>query len=298
MVWLEHLGGAVAVIGARLDEEAHHRGRGGDLQALAADVADEHADAGAGSFQTPNTSPPSGLPPRGLVDDADLVVGQLRRALGHEAGGEGVRDAALAVVVERVGDRRRRHRSEGEQPRQAVVGEPAPAPPSPTARRTRAGRWPIGTCATYSPSSATPLQGHAPDRRRRRAGATRSRVRGRPARARHLAQRRGARAPAERRAPSRRRSASAPWATIASETSSRSSERLTSCEARLSSSSSRARRALALEQLGALQRQRGELGEHLDHAQVLGAERPVRRRGGDRQHAEDPPAAGAAPGRR
>ena len=50
---------------------------------------------------------------------------------------------------------------------------------------------------------------------------------------------------------------------------------------------------LALEQLRALERQRGEPREHLDRAQVLGVERSQRRVGGDRQHAERAAAGGA-----
>ena len=51
-----------------------------------------------------------------------------------------------------------------------------------------------------------------------------------------------------------------------------------------------AQAGLALEQLGALERQRGEAREHLDRAQVLGVERAQRRVGGDREHAERAPA--------
>ena len=54
-----------------------------------------------------------------------------------------------------------------------------------------------------------------------------------------------------------------------------------------------AQAGLALEQLGALEGQRGEPGEDLDRAQVLGAERPQRRVGGDREDAERAPAGGA-----
>ncbi len=59
-----------------------------------------------------------------------------------------------------------------------------------------------------------------------------------------------------------------------------------SCAALCSRSSAAARSRLALEQLGALERERGEPGEDLGDAQLLGTQRRARRRGGHREHAE------------
>jgi hypothetical protein len=50
---------------------------------------------------------------------------------------------------------------------------------------------------------------------------------------------------------------------------------------------------LALEQLGPLEGQRGEVGEDLHESQLLGAERALRRTGGDREHPERPARGGA-----
>ena len=119
----EHLGGAVAVERARLDEEAHHRGGRRDLQPAAADVADQQPEAAAGQRPDPEHVAAAGLAAGRLVDDADLVVVERGRALGDEARGHRARHPALAVVGVRVGERRRGDRRQRDQPRDAAGGE-------------------------------------------------------------------------------------------------------------------------------------------------------------------------------
>ena len=81
----QHLARALAVERARLDEEADHRAERGDLQALAGDVADEHRQRAAAERPQPEHVAAADLVADRLVDEAELVAGQVVDALGDEA---------------------------------------------------------------------------------------------------------------------------------------------------------------------------------------------------------------------
>ena len=101
----EDVAGALGVPGPRLDEEADHRAQRGDLEALAGDVADEHRQRPARQRPDAEDVAAADVMARGLVDEPELEAGDVVGAAGHVPARERGGDAALAVEVERVGDR-------------------------------------------------------------------------------------------------------------------------------------------------------------------------------------------------
>ena len=118
----QHLGGPRRVERARLDEEADHRRGRGDLQAAAADVADEERETAARQRPEAEHVATARVLAGRLVQEGDLVVVRLRRARGDEPGGEGARDAALALEVDRVRDGRGGGGREGAQAVEPALG--------------------------------------------------------------------------------------------------------------------------------------------------------------------------------
>ena len=106
-------------------EEAHHGAHRGDLQALAADVADQDRERPAGEPPDAEEVATTDVVTDGLVDEADLDARQRPRRLGHEPPREGVDDPSLALEVERVGDRPGGAERERGQPPQLVRAEVA-----------------------------------------------------------------------------------------------------------------------------------------------------------------------------
>ena len=125
MAWASTSAGRLGVPRARLDEEAHHRAQRRDLEALAADVADEHRDAAAGQRPHAEHVAAADLVRDRLVDEAQLEPGHRVGRAGHEAGGQRAGDPALVLELERVGDRAGRADAERGEPPQVVLAEAA-----------------------------------------------------------------------------------------------------------------------------------------------------------------------------
>ena len=119
----EHLRRVLGVPGARLDEEAHHRARGGDLEALAADVAHEHRDRAARLRPDAEDVAAADLVGDRLVDQPELQAGLRVGRPGDEAARERPGDPALVLELERVRDRAGRADAERDQPPQVRVAE-------------------------------------------------------------------------------------------------------------------------------------------------------------------------------
>ena len=121
----QHLGGRLGVPGARLDEEAHHRAGGRDLEPLAADVADQHRHRAARQRPDAEHVAAADLVGDRLVDEAELEPGHRVRRAGHEAGGQRAGDPALVLELERMGDRAGGADAERGEPPQVVLAEAA-----------------------------------------------------------------------------------------------------------------------------------------------------------------------------
>ena len=119
----EHLGRALGVPRARLDEEAHHRARRRDLEALAADVADQQRHRAARLGPDAEDVAAADLVRDRLVDEAELEpglrVGRAREVAARERAG----DPALVLELERVRDRAGRADAERGQPPQVRLPE-------------------------------------------------------------------------------------------------------------------------------------------------------------------------------
>ena len=107
---------------------AHERGERGGGDALAGHVAEEHEVAAAvGGHDVVEVAADLGALLAGLVGRGAAPAGQLRQALGQQAGLERVRDADLRLVQARVLDRGRGAQREILREREVVVAEAAAA---------------------------------------------------------------------------------------------------------------------------------------------------------------------------
>ena len=287
----EHLRGRLGVPRARLDEEAHHRAGRRHLEPLAADVADQQGDRAARQRPHAEDVAAADLVGDGLVDEAELEAGLRVRRPGHEAGGQRARDPPLVLELEPVGDRAGRADAERGQPPQVVLAE-APAQlvrrgqhaEQPPAERDRDVHERADRAASRSPSARSAPRPPGPRGTARPEAATRpimpspslKRARAMPlgdADAGDVAQLGRAGVVARQQHASSRRDSSAACSTIARVDGlevDRGGDRLQrAVEQALLAPQAR----LALEQLGALERQRREPREHLDRAQVLGGQR-------------------------
>ena len=239
--------GAVAVERARLDEEAHHRGRRRDLEPAAADVADQQPEPAARQRPDPEHVAAAGLRARPARRRTRPRGRRAGRALGDEARRHRARHAPLAVVGVRVGERRRGR--PGAQRGQAACDAAGPANPSPSG-------GPRGEHAEQAvPPSATRHPHLGPSRsapaRRRRAPVPPASRADRPravARAGPLADLLDASRPPDLE----------PGSSVARD----DPRRARRAPPRASSSSD------------ALERERGEVGQHPRDPQVLGARTP------------------------
>ena len=204
----EHLRRVLGVPGARLDEEAHHRARRGDLEPLAADVAHEHA--------RPRRSAASRRRRRRRRRPGARRARRSARARGRSAG-RAARGGSRGSARGRSGARARtRARARSRRPRRRRARRAARGPASPKrpgtwcmALRTPNSRPPsaIGTCM----NELTPCVSTTQRRKRSLSSASRRTARPWPRRGRSSPRRAGSgRASGARRRRSRRPRAARP----------------------------------------------------------------------------------------
>ena len=290
----EDVARALGVPGARLDEEAHHRAQRGDLEALAGDVADEHRQRAARQRPHAEDVAPADVMARRLVDEAELEAGDVVGAAGTNprvsaaatrrsrwkssalaiapaAGGASAsrRASSLGAVVAGLLVAGGEHAEQARPERDGDVDEGADALALDERVHEAIG---VGRIAHVGLPGARDVADHALAHAKARAlallGEADRRHRAQVGRRRLVAAQRDlARADELARLLDDRRVDG-----VELERGAHGADRLV--ELALLAPAA----LLAVEQLRALERERREVGEDLDHAQVLGAERALRAR--------------------